>query len=231
MASVYLVEDDPSVMLKYEMLLSKISIDICGKANNVQKAKIDLKKINPDFAIVDIFLKDKLGFEIIKILNLRNIPVIVVTGFPKESVFERIVKLEVDSFLSKPVSEQVFKFVILKLQETLNKTESFSFYKSKSEIVKVNYNDFVFVQAERNYCVLQTTKRKYVLRTSLKSIIEDLPKESFVRIFRSILVNVQFVKSVDVSKNVLFLEDVELPIGKSYKKDLLKLIANQKNLK
>jgi len=218
-------------MLKYEMLLSKISIDICGKANNVQKAKIDLKKINPDFAIVDIFLKDKLGFEIIKILNLRNIPVIVVTGFPKESVFERIVKLEVDSFLSKPVSEQVFKFVILKLQETLNKTESFSFYKSKSEIVKVNYNDFVFVQAERNYCVLQTTKRKYVLRTSLKSIIEDLPKESFVRIFRSILVNVQFVKSVDVSKNVLFLEDVELPIGKSYKKDLLKLIANQKNLK
>lgn len=231
MTSVYLVEDDPSVMLKYEMLLSKISIDICGKANNVQKAKIDLKKINPDFAIVDIFLKDKLGFEIIKILNLRNIPVIVVTGFPKESVFERIVKLEVDSFLSKPVSEQVFKFVILKLQETLNKTESFSFYKSKSEIVKVNYNDFVFVQAERNYCVLQTTKRKYVLRTSLKSIIEDLPKESFVRIFRSILVNVQFVKSVDVSKNVLFLEDVELPIGKSYKKDLLKLIANQKNLK
>ena len=219
MAEVFILEDDPSIILEYEMILEEMEIKICGIARTIQQANKLLKGLNPDFAIIDLYVKDQMGFEVIDNLNRRNIPVIVVTGFPKDKYVDQALNMSVYSFLTKPIAEQTLKFTLQKIMEELetDPKETFLFFNSRSKIVKILYSEICHIKADGNYSAIQTKDEKHVIKKSLKRIQETLPDELFVKIYRSILVNILFIDSVSLVKNEVVIGDESLPLSRKYK--------------
>lgn len=228
MHKVFIVEDDPSIVLDFEMILESFQVEICGVSDSVPNAIEELKSMEPDFAIVDIRVKDKMGFDVILELNKRNIPVIVCTGFPNESHLQESLDLKVHSFITKPVVETVLKFEVSKIISNLKPCDYFVFNKTKFEIVKIDCKDIIFFEADGNHTIIQTTHKKHIIRKALSKIYKDLPFDKFSRIHRGIVINIDYVSHVQISKNIVCLNNFEFPIGKVYKSAFLENITKDK---
>ena len=69
-------------------------------------------------------------------------------------------------------------------------------FKAKGRILFVDLAEIVAVQAEGNYVSLQHRPRPYLLRESLSSIAEKLKPFGFIRIHRSVVVNISAVEEI-----------------------------------
>lgn len=90
----------------------------------------------------------------------------------------------------------------------------------KNEYEHVPPGEIMRVEANSSYCEVHATgKRKFTLSFLLARIEERLPKDQFIRIQRSYLVNIDHVKKLAGCS--LIVDDHFLKIGDSYKKQAL----------
>jgi DNA-binding LytR/AlgR family response regulator len=68
--------------------------------------------------------------------------------------------------------------------------------KVKGRILFINLGDVVAVLAEGNYVLLQQESSSYLLRESISAVAEKLEPLGFIRIHRSVLVNIAFVEEI-----------------------------------
>ena len=86
-----------------------------------------------------------------------------------------------------------------------------------------------YIQSSDNYCEVHSKDEKFLLRTTISNMIEKLlPKNEFIRIHRQFIVKVALIDTVNLESNNLSVNKIKLPISKTYKKELLKII-NTKN--
>jgi len=229
MIKAFILEDDPFTVIDYEVVLDELGISVCGCANSIPKAKVLLKKLNPDFALVDVYVGDRLGFELVTYFKKMNIPVIIITGHPKKEFLDKALDYKVNSFISKPVNHNTLKFEIHKILTTLKNTKdkSFLFFQTKYNIIKILYDDILFVNAEGNYCIIQTTTKKHILKKSLVKINQELPSEYFVKVQRGYIVNISKIKHLDIVNKKIEIGETSIPIGDKYKNGIKEIIANQ----
>jgi len=97
------------------------------------------------------------------------------------------------------------------------------FIKSSYEIIRVDLNNIEYIESMENYIRIHFTNGQPVMSLMpLKSILEKLPPERFMRIHRRFIVSIDKVKKIGTKK--IKLNNTELP-GGSYLKELKKLIA------
>jgi len=82
--------------------------------------------------------------------------------------------------------------------------------------------DILFIEAEKDYVKLVTTKKNYLIRKNLKSFNKEVLDDSFIRISRSIIINIDKITLVD--RNMVYLSDLRFKIGLNYSKNLNKLM-------
>ena len=94
--------------------------------------------------------------------------------------------------------------------------------KSNSKLVKVQNSNILFVEALKDYVIIQTEEEKYTIHSTMKDIEKKLPKGIFMRVHRSFILNLKKIKSIDSS--IVFIEnsDKKIPIGGSYRERLFK---------
>ena len=95
------------------------------------------------------------------------------------------------------------------------------FIKNGSLLHKVRISDLIWISSEGNYITLHTLQRQYVLKMSLKKISSHLPIDYFCQIHRSFIVQIGYIDSIDMATNEIVLQDINLPIGRKYKKEFL----------
>lgn len=84
-------------------------ITYCLFDNNKISEIVDkVKEISPDIIIMDIYMKDKIGFDIVKDIKmypeLKSIPIIMMTGFKKRDEYEKLMeKYKIKECLVKPI--------------------------------------------------------------------------------------------------------------------------------
>ena len=108
------------------------------------------------------------------------------------------------------------------LKESNSEKENFIFVRSDRLNVKILKVDILFVKAEKDYVKLVTAKKNYLIRKNLKTFNEDFLDDSFIRISRSIIVNIDQITLVD--RNMVYLSDLRFKIGVNYVEDLNKLM-------
>jgi len=100
------IDDQLSVLALYEKVLSSFSLEVC-KASSVSKAKEFLElKGAPDFVIADINLGTENGLDLVKYLRARFgscIPVIVISGMPREKASINARAAGASDYIAKPV--------------------------------------------------------------------------------------------------------------------------------
>ena len=95
------------------------------------------------------------------------------------------------------------------------------FIKKNNQLIKVKYDEILFIQSDGNYCIILTSKKKIILKMSLVKIKSKLKGNSFFRISKSHILNLNFTSKIDLSSNKVYFEDAHFNIGRSYRSDFL----------
>ena len=98
------------------------------------------------------------------------------------------------------------------------------FVKVNNRLVRLNFDEVLYIEAMSTYSVLVTARQKYIVHYTLKSIAERLPFAHFRRVHRSYIVNTRLIDSIE--DNVLTLAGYEVPLAKSYQDELVNALRS-----
>ncbi len=160
------------------------------------------------------------GLEMIN--KLSNPPVIIFTTAYSEFATDAF-DLDAADYLVKPFSFDRFQkginkaidIIQLKKLKTQNHidetstTESLNI-KCDGKLVKLAANEIVYIQAYQEYVCIFTMPNKYVVYERMKNIEKLLPKENFLRVHRSYIVNLGKIESF--SGSILEVSGFEIPV-------------------
>ena len=82
-------------------------------------------------------------------------------------------------------------------------------------------DEVLYIFTEGNYSTFHTTESKHTAKISLRQAGDIIPPEVFIRIHRNYIVCFDKIDKIDVQGNKIFVNGQSIPIGKSFKKDLL----------
>jgi len=175
---------------------------------------------------LDVEMPEMTGIEF---LNSLNLPPQVIIVSSKEKYAIQAFDYSVTDYLLKPISYARFFKAASKAYEIFNKGRSFAdtdkeiFIKKNSSLVRIKYNDILWVEALENYVVINTTTDKFTIHFTMKSIENQLPVAKFKRVHRSFIVNVSRITSIEDNSVIIKMTDSKkvIPIGKSYREKLL----------
>ena len=86
------------------------------------------------------------------------------------------------------------------------------------------FEDIIWIEGLRDYIKvnLKSTKKPLIVRTSLKAIEPELSPNKFIRIHKSYLIAISEITAV--RKNTIFIKEMELPVGETFRDNIEKLI-------
>ena len=98
------------------------------------------------------------------------------------------------------------------------------FIKQNNILKKIPIEEVLWIKAEGNYSMVHVGNKRFVLKISLKKVLEQLPSDVFQQIHRAYIVSINRIEDIDVSNNELTVGQEKLPIGRSYRDGLLSSI-------
>ena len=239
--SVLVVEDESIVAKDIQNSLKKLGYAVPSVENSGEDA-IDAAGVHrPDLILMDIMLKGEIsGIEAAEQIKKRyQIPIIFLTAYADESTLSKAKVTEPYGYIIKPFKEidlhtsiEMALYKHGKEQEIRKERDLYSsivldksaddciFVKSNSRLVKVKSNDIYFVEALKDYVIIQTRDAKYTVHSTMKDILTKLSSSEFLRVHRSYIVRVD--KIVAIEQNNLIIEDDKkiIPVGGSYRDEL-----------
>ncbi len=222
-----IADDEPIARQILESYIDSMpSIELVASCKNAFEVMEVLQSTSVDLLFLDINMPKLSGISLLR--TMQHSPnVIITTAYPEYAVegFE----LSVTDYLLKPFSLERFIQAVMKVQKQTEvskevipsqKKEAINtlFVKSDKKIMKVTLDDVHYVEAYGNYIKIFTDQMILTPQT-LSDFLEKLPNH-FVRIHKSYVINFQQLKLIDGNQIVLY-NDTKLPIGKSYRKDVL----------
>ena len=182
-----------------------------------------------DILFVDINMPDITGIELVRSLDEK--PMVIFTTAYKKFAYESF-ELDAIDYLLKPIDFTRFSKAAQKAidyntyKKAQNQTETACvFVRSEYKMLKVMFDDIEYVEGLEDYVKIHIKSNKPILTlATLKTFIEKLPADRFLRIHRSYVIPVQEVVSV-LNKKVLLKSNKELPIGVTYTEALGKLLG------
>lgn len=142
---VLIVEDDMRIAQIHEKFLEQLDgFKTVGMSHTIEEAKIWLDTIKPDLILLDIYLADKLGTELIDYIRQNNMDtdIILITAAAEVEIVKKAHANGVIDFLLKPLTMQRFKECLLKYKEKktiLNSTE-----RLQAEDIKKLWNNITY---------------------------------------------------------------------------------------
>ena len=230
--SVLVVEDESSSLdLLIDFISSHNRLKLSGISRNGNDALEKIKTGQFDIIFLDNMLPGKSGMNILK--ELEVFPVIIFTTAYKEPAIEAF-DIGVTDYLLKPYSKERFQKsvdrAISKIKANKKNKQSINtigmFFKTKTNRLFINFDQILFITAIGKHCLIQqkflTTEVIYMIG----ELEEKLPKSIFNRIHRKFIVNLKFVKYIELEvggKQTLYLNDeknTSLPVGRKYIEEL-----------
>ncbi|WP_407557517.1 LytR/AlgR family response regulator transcription factor [Winogradskyella sp. 4-2091] len=230
-----IIDDEPlaiDVIESYCQALS--SVDVISTFTSAIEALDFINNNNIDLVFSDIEMPNISGIELIKSIEGKVPYFIFTTAYP-EYALEGFDLNAVD-YLVKPIPFPRFLKAVNRVKEMikLNDVSSsfnvssaggettsvleddFIFVKSEYENLKIDINSIKLIQGLKDYLKIHSEASKPILTLmSFKEIQDKLPENTFIRVHRSFIVNVNKITSVQ--KNRIVIKDERIPIGESYK--------------
>lgn len=226
---IYIVEDNLSYAIQLEMYLKELGYEVLGRKDRGEEALSVILSDEPDLVIMDVNLGGEMsGLDLALALEPKHIPILFITVHDTLQYFERARSANMAGYLVKPfdmISLRAALEVVFRKQEHLDRDSFFQedcvLVKVQGILHKVHFKDIVYINSEGNYCTLLCKeKKKFVLKISLRQILTALPAETFIRIHKSYVVNLERVDAIDTRRKEVIAGGERLPIGKEFKNDL-----------
>ena len=228
-----IIDDEPLAIKVVENHLKEFqNFEVIETFNNPIEALSLLEKGNVDALFLDINMPKMNGLDFAEIINSKTN--VIITSAYREYGVESF-DLNVLDYLVKPIPFNRFLKTINKitqqvyLQKGIQKeedssNESFIFLKVDKKLIKIKFEDILYVESLKDYIKVFTTSGNYLVHKSLTSITEELPDSNFIRIHRSYTIAIDKVKSVE--GNLIEITTNKIPIGRKYVHHAKRIILN-----
>jgi len=228
-----IVDDEQLARQLLEEFVSKVPmLELKGMCKNPLEAMEILKEENIDILFLDIQMPELTGVEFVK--TLVHKPAIIFTTAYSEYALEGY-QLDILDYLVKPFPFDRFikavnkatEFIDLKRNSSNAKTgdSDYLLLHADHKIYKVNLDDIEYIEGLKEYVSYYTKEKRIIVLQSLKSIEESLPPKRFIRVHRSYIVPIEKIKTLD--GNQVQIGGKLIPIGRSYKDDVLKRVFKE----
>ncbi len=183
----------------------------------------DLENRKVDILFLDIHLPKLSGIELLKSLH-QPPPTILTTAFSKYAI--ESYELDVVDYLLKPFSFERFLKAISKIPKKdeltpSNKSQQTLFVRNKGALKKIMIPEIEYIEAKGDFILICTQKKREIANISMQKILSYLD-ESFVRCHKSFIINTSKIDKI--IGNHIVLADHKIPIGRTYKEELLERI-------
>ncbi len=190
---------------------------------------------------MDIMLKGQMtGIEAANVIRDRfQIPVIFLTAYADDNTISQAKIAEPYGYIIKPFKEKelqtTIEMALYKHDKDMNLRKERDLYHSIIEnkenkdsifvradyrLNKINYTDIFFVEALKDYVVINTSDNSFTTHTTMKEMVRILPSKDFVRVHRSFIVRLDKIFSIKYPDLVIEGKMKVIPIGGLYRKEL-----------
>lgn len=224
------VDDEPLALEVIKTFSEKIDfLELKHVFTSPSEAMAYLKENPVDLLLLDINMPSINGLDFFKSLEYQ--PMAIFTTAHSEYAVEGFNVKALD-YLLKPFKFNRFMQAIEKAKEhldylnTVDPTNQYLYIRADYTTQKIFINDIAFIEGMDNYIKLHfDDKRPLLVRMSMKSIIEKLPANKFVRVHRSYIVPVSKISSV--KNKVILIGNHEIPIGLNYHDQFQEVFGNK----
>ena len=228
-----IVEDDLLVRTALEMIISEMGHEVVGSVDHAVDALFYFTSKKPDVVICDIGLKDSVnGIELTRKMHLlRKCPVIFLTAYDNEEMFNQAKRVTPIAFIPKPIErsliERTIELAAAYAMEDFGfvanaiPVEGCLYTRVGNKLKKIAISDIEYVQVDGKYCSLAVANRLINCKISLRDLIEKLPKQEFVQVSRSSIINLNFIIDIDLANHSVHLPSGVISIGRNFKDGLL----------
>jgi two-component system LytT family response regulator len=224
------VDDEPLALKLLQDNISKVPfLKLVSACNDAFEAMKALQENKIDLVFIDIQMPGLTGLQFIG--SLENKPLVIFITAYKQYALESY-DLSVVDYLVKPVAldrfikacnrgKELHELKIIKQQPFAE----YFFLNVDYSQVKVMFDDIIWIGGLGDYVKvnLKSTKKPIVIRTSLKAIETELPPNKFIRIHKSYIIAISEITAV--RKNSVFIKEMELPVGETFKEAIEKLMG------
>ena len=243
MIQAVLADDEVLARQKLRQLLrDEQDIEIVGECASANETVELVRATKPALLFLDIRMPGMDGFDVIGALESeKNLPmpaIIFTTAYDQYAL--RAFEIHAVDYLLKPFTPERLRSAIQRVrgefagdvaargnghnQNTSPYTTRIVF-KSRGRILFLPVSEIRWIGAEENYVRLCTEHETHLLRETMAHLEERLDPHSFMRVHRSFIVNLQYVKEVrtdhDGECSVMMLDGHKIAMSRSYKSRIL----------
>ena len=227
-----IIDDEPLAIEILESYVSKIDqLEIAGTFRNAVSAFAFLQQNTIDLIFLDIQMPKLSGIDFLR--TLKNPPKVILTTAFRDYALDGF-ELEVVDYLLKPIPFERFLKAVAKVlhqpapaaataKPDAASADSFVYFKVDKKMIKTRMADILYIESIKDYVKVKTADKEIITQQKISYLEESLPRELFLRIHRSFIVNVERIDAYSAT-------DVEIgkhfvPIGRNYKNDVMKILA------
>jgi two-component system, LytTR family, response regulator len=228
-----IVEDEP---LAAKVLVDYIAqvpfLELKGNFKDAILATDFLRNNTVDLIFLDIHLPKLKGLAFLK--TLTQPPAVIITTAYHQYAIEGF-NLNVTDYLLKPFEFERFLVAVTKVkkrqhdhtvttentEDARTSTKEHLFLSVQKKKVKISFSDILYIESQREYVKIVTSKKEYLSKISTHEIEALLPPDQFMRVHRSFIVSISKVESYTAEE--LEINGVTIPVGRDYRHVLEKL--------
>jgi len=220
-----IVEDEP---LATKVLVDYVSqvpfLELQGTFKDAILATDWLRQHTTDLLFLDIHLPKLKGMAFLK--TLTHPPAVIITTAYHQYAVEGF-DMNVTDYLLKPIEFERFLVAVNKVKTAQSEkpgeteTKDFIFLNVQKKKVKILFSEIVYIESQREYIRIVTTKKEYISKMSTHEIESILPANLFKRIHRSFIVSVSKIQSYTAEE--VDVNGIAIPVGRGYRDVIEKL--------
>jgi two-component system LytT family response regulator len=233
-----IVDDEPLARQRVRLLLEEEpDVEIAGESADGFEAVEKIESAKPDLVFLDVQMPDMDGFEVLRRVPQGALPVVIFTTAYDQHALRAFEASALD-YLLKPFKPARFKEAVQRARDLIaNKQAGLALIhargllsllgqtppasqltrlavKTPGKVTFVELDQIQAIEAAGKYAVVNVGKENHVLRESMNWLETNLPPQRFLRISRSVIVNldqIQELQPMFKGENVVVLKN-----GKSY---------------
>lgn len=227
-----LVDDEPPAIELLEKYASMIEqLEVVGTSHSAIRAFDMVRARAVDLIFLDIRMPVLNGIDFIK--TLKNPPSIILTTAYREYAIDGY-DLDIIDYLLKPIAFDRFLKAVDRYRDRttikvvgkapyLDESDEFILCNVNRTKHKVWFKDILYVESLKDYVRFHTTTGRLVVKGNLGSFMKQLPATRFARVHRSYAVALAQVGAHNQSE--ILIQGTSIPIGRSYRNELLSKIS------
>ena len=246
------MDDEPLARRRILSLLqADPSFEVLGECGNGKDAVEKITGLKPDLVFLDVQMPKLDGFGVLESVAQTHLPAIIfVTAFDQYAV--KAFDAHAIDYLLKPFKQERFMDAVLRaksqfqagqangngggeenqkllsLMRHVNTDSDRLVVRSGGKVVFLRSSEIEWIEAAANYIKLYSQQRMFTVREKISSLEEALPAGKFMRIHRSVIVNLSMVQEIQPCGGgefvVILRTGRELPLGRTYRSKIDELI-------